>query len=85
MFKELRKHPADYLMLVSVLAVFFFGFFAVWPNVLLQQSFALAIALAYFLWGIMHHRNEKSLTARIVLEYFFVSLFAGSVLFLLTL
>lgn len=85
MVKDFAKHPTDYLFLFAILGLFVFGFLSSWPNRQIQQAFAFSVALAYFFWGLLHHRQSDSLTIRVVLEYFFVSLFAGSVLILLTL
>lgn len=81
--KELRKHWIEYLVLVIVVLLHAFLFTRFWPNKTAQQITAASLAGVYFLWGIIHHLLSGTMHRRIVLEYFFVSIFAASVLMML--
>lgn len=80
MTKELHKHHADYAFLVGILALFVVGYFSAGKQVILQSAFAVGLGISYFIWGIIHHRSIKMLTPRIMLEYFFIGLFAAFLL-----
>jgi len=68
MKKPLRS-IVDYLILtvlVSVaitLTLYFNG------NKNYQQTIIIGLSILYIVWGIIHHLKEKTLRARIVLEY----------------
>jgi len=85
MIREIRKHVRAYLVLFTLLATFIVGFILAWPNVMLQRSFVLFLGAAYFSWGVVHHHKSGVISVKVVLEYFFVSLLACSLLFVLTL
>ena len=80
MTKEFRKHPADYMFLTGILTLFTVGYFSAGKYIAAQQAMAVSLGTAYFIWGIVHHRNMKMLTSRIMLEYFFVGLLATTLL-----
>jgi hypothetical protein len=81
---ELKKHPKDYAILLAVLIIFVAGFTLAWPNVLLQRVFVVFLGVCYFFWGVLHHHRSGMISTRVVLEYFFVSVLACCLLFLLT-
>lgn len=83
MLKELRKHPFQYLALSLLVAVHAYTFVYFWPNKQAQEVIAASLGGTYFLWGMIHHALGKSLHRRVVLEYFFVSIFASAVLIML--
>lgn len=69
----------DYILLALIASgylVFIFYFRTV-PQYLLFAT--LAFALLYMIWGILHHVRTRSLTAKVVLEYFLVAGLAISV------
>ena len=76
MTKELHKHPADYMFLAGILVLFVVGYFSAGKQLVVQHAMAVSLGIAYFIWGIVHHKSMKMLTTRIVLEYFFVGLLA---------
>ena len=43
------------------------------------KFFTIGFSLLYFLWGLWHHKKEKSLHPEIALEYFIIALL-GSLL-----
>lgn len=85
MTKEFHKHPADYMFLVGILTLFTVGYFSAGKYIVVQQAMAVNLGIAYFIWGIVHHRNLKMLTPRIMLEYFFVGLLATTLLVVINL
>jgi len=83
MIKELRKHWIEYLVLLLIVLVHGFLFIRFWPNKTAQQITAASLGAVYFLWGIIHHVLSGTMHRKVVLEYFFVSIFATSVLMML--
>lgn len=73
------NHKSDYLILAIFCAgyvVFIFRYQAT-PHLILLST--LTFALTYILWGIWHHFRSGSFHAKIVLEYFLVSLLGVAV------
>lgn len=83
MIKELRRHWVEYLVLLIVVFAHAFLFVRFWPNKTAQQITAASLGGVYFLWGMIHHVLSGTMHRRVVLEYFFVSIFAASVLMML--
>lgn len=59
----------DYLILTllvsaAIILVLYFN-----GNKFYQQIVIVALSILYIVWGILHHIKEKSIQARIVLEY----------------
>lgn len=80
MTKELSKHSADYMFLAGILTLFIVGYFSAGKYIVAQQAMAVSLGVAYFIWGIMHHKSIRMLTARVMLEYFFIGLLATTLL-----
>jgi hypothetical protein len=78
MKKPLRS-ILDYLLLTFlvsmaiILTLYFNG------NKNYQQIITIGLSLLYIVWGIIHHAREKTLQARIILEYVLFALL-GSIL-----
>ncbi len=78
MKKPLRS-ILDYLALTVIvssavlLTLFFNG------NRGYQQMVIIGLSILYIIWGILHHHKEKTLQARVVLEYVLFAIL-GSVL-----
>ena len=85
MTKELRRHPADYMFLAGILVLFIVGYFSAGKYLAAQQAMAVSLGIAYFIWGVVHHKNMKMLTTRVMLEYFFVGLLATTLLIVINL
>lgn len=82
---KLRKYRTAYGFLFTVLILFIIGFTAAWPNILLQRALVIMLGCFYFFWGVLHHHKSNVISVKVVLEYFFVSVLACSLLLLLTL
>jgi len=80
MTKELQKHQADYMFLAGILTLFMVGYFSAGKQLVAQHAMAVSLGIAYFIWGIVHHKSTKMFTARVMLEYFFVGLLATTLL-----
>ncbi len=64
------------LVLLSILGLGAWVFFAVRPNVTLQLLTGVATAFAYVVWGIIHHALQKDLHQKIVVEYILIGAIA---------
>jgi hypothetical protein len=78
MKKPLRS-ILDYLLLtflvsVAIILTLYFN-----GNKNYQQIITIGLSLLYIVWGIIHHAREKTLQARIILEYVLFALL-GSIL-----
>lgn len=76
MLSDIAKNKVDYsiLALISGCFVVYFLTQKLNPNNLLIGS--VIYAFSYLLWGVWHHLRSKTLSLRIVLEYFLVSTLA---------
>lgn len=83
-FQELKKYALDYFLLTIILVAFITAFFAVWPNTSWERALITLLTVTYFVWGIAHQYHAKKLHTKIVLEYFFASALAGTLLLFLT-
>ena len=73
MLADLQKYKGDYSLL-ALAAAFYLAVvvkFQTNPRYLLAATGAFAVF--YILWGIFHHGRARSLTLRVVLEYFLVA------------
>ncbi len=87
MFEELVKEykVKDYLALFSILAVGFSLFLLFDYYRAAQQLVVVGTAVAYVIWGMIHHALHRDLHFRVVLEYCLVALLASmTTLFLLS-
>ncbi len=81
---EFLKYKWAYFILIAVLLVYVFVFFALWPNLMWQRYLTVLLAFFYFLWGVISHSQKKTINKIIILEYFIVSVLGGVMLFLIT-
>jgi hypothetical protein len=85
MSKEFLKYKVAYTCLILGLALAMISFMAVWPNPVLERLVIAGLVIFYFVWGVVSHVHAERISRRIVAEYLFISLLAGSVLFFVTL
>ena len=71
----MKQHHLHIFILVCMLAA---GAFTFWyaKNTALQLAAGIVTAIAYMLWGIIHHYLEHDLYPRIVIEYVLIGLIA---------
>jgi len=77
-----KTHIAHLLVLIAMLGIAVWGFFAAAPNVVLQLGIGVVTVVSYVLWGILHHVSEHDLHPKIVVEYILIG--AISIVLLLT-
>jgi len=82
---ELFKHRLAYSILLAALVLFIFGFMVVWPNHVQQRMLIAAIAIFYFIWGVVTHVKSESFSRRVMFEYAGVAFLASMLLLLVTL
>lgn len=81
MIKKIKKHLGYYF---SILLIFTLGLIiaqVVGPNLLLQIIVVAITIVFYVLWGILHHKVNHELTAKIVIEYVLIGGLGLSILF----
>ena len=77
--KKPNRSILDYLLLTLIVSIaiiltlFFNG------NQYYQQLVIIGLSVLYIVWGIIHHLMEKTLQARIVLEYLLYALLGSIV------
>jgi hypothetical protein len=78
-----RKHAhhlAHYLPLYGVLTIGAFGIYYFRYDLVFQRGIIIATAIAYFSWGVVHHKIHDDLNLRIILEYLGIALLGLSIL-----
>lgn len=71
--KHFSKHLPHYLSLIGIFVAGFIGFWYFGYDKLFQAAVAIAIAVAYVVWGIVHHYIHKDLYLSVVIEYIVVA------------
>jgi len=77
--KKPLRNIVDYLILslivstAIVLILYFNG------SKYTQQIIIIALSILYIVWGVLHHLKEKSLQARIIIEYVLFALLGSIV------
>ncbi len=79
----MKKANVIHLLILAVMLLLgAWTFLAVTPNVSLQLLVGISTAVAYVVWGIMHHAIQKDLHQKIVIEYILIG--AISIVLLVT-
>jgi lipopolysaccharide export LptBFGC system permease protein LptF len=65
-----------FLVLIAILAAGILTFIYVRPNTTLQLFVGIVTAVAYVLWGFIHHAIQKDLHQKIVVEYLLIGVIA---------
>ena len=67
--KDLSRHPLHYFTLLSLQLVGLWGLF--WFNYdhAMQFTILLSMAVAYVVWGVVHHHQHRDLHFKIIFEY----------------
>ncbi len=71
-----RTLVINYLVLLLILLVGMWAFNMVRPNVTLQLTVGIVTAVAYVLWGVIHHAMLGDLHHKIVIEYVLIGAIA---------
>ena len=72
----MKQSVVHFLVLLVILAVGVFTFIYVRPNTTVQLFVGIITAVAYVLWGIIHHAARKDLHQKIVVEYLLIGAIA---------
>ena len=83
MKEDVRIHLIHYLVLVAILTIGLGSLLVFSYDRNLQFLIGGATALAYFFWGIIHHRLEDNIHLKVVVEYMLVAAIATLILFIL--
>lgn len=74
------QHLPHYIPLLGVFLATILGFWAFAYNQQFQVGVAVASAVSYVIWGLVHHSVHKDLSLEIILEYVFMASFGLIVL-----
>ena len=72
----MKQSVIHFLFLMVILAAGVFTFLYVRPNTTLQLFVGVVTAVAYVLWGFVHHAMRKDLHQKIVVEYLLIGTIA---------
>lgn len=72
----MKQSLYHFLVLIAILAAGIFTFIGVRPNTTLQLFIGIMTAVAYVLWGLIHHAVKKDLHERIMIEYLLIGTIA---------
>jgi hypothetical protein len=72
----MKQSVTHFCVLLAILAAGVFSFIYVRPNTSLQLFVGIVTAVAYVLWGLVHHAMKKDLHQKIVVEYLLIGAIA---------
>jgi uncharacterized membrane protein len=72
----MKQSVIHFLVLIAILAAGVFTFIYVRPNTTIQLLVGIITAVAYVLWGLIHHAIQKDLHQKIVVEYLLIGVIA---------
>lgn len=72
--KKPVRNILDYLILTLIVSVAIIFTLYFNGNKNYQQAVIVGLSILYIVWGIIHHLKEKTIQARIILEYVLFSL-----------
>lgn len=67
------QHLPHYLPLFGVFGASILGFWAFSYNQQFQTGVAIASAISYVVWGLVHHKIHDDLDLEIIFEYIFMA------------
>lgn len=73
MMKDIAKHIPHYLALIGIFIAGLVAFWVFSYNRAFQMVIAIAVAVAYVAWGIIHHAIHRDLYLIVVLEYIIIA------------
>jgi hypothetical protein len=79
----MRKYSYHLPHYLPLLGIFLFGILGFWLfsyDRLFQISIAVAVSIAYVVWGIVHHAMHRDLHWKVVIEYLAISIIGLSVI-----
>ena len=72
----MKQSVFHFLVLAAILIIGIFTFIYVRPNTTLQLYIGIITAVAYVLWGFIHHAIRKDLHQKIMVEYLLIGAIA---------
>ena len=77
-FREIKKHPLNYLILgiIFILATVLFFYFRQSFDAHDQRRVVYVTAALYLFWSLFHHYRRGDLQVSIIIEYALLALFA---------
>ena len=85
MMKDFTKHLSHYVPLFGLLAAGFVAFWLFSYDRVFQIATVISTALAYVLWGIVHHYIHRDLNVSVIVEYLVIASLGLVVIFSLVL
>jgi len=67
------QHLPHYLPLIGIFVASILGFWIFSYSQQFQTGVAIAVAISYVVWGLVHHMIHKDLYLEIILEYIFMA------------
>lgn len=82
-FREIKKHPLNYLILGIILVAALISFFYFRQNFDShdERRVIYVTAVLYLFWSLYHHYRRGDLQFSIIMEYFLLAVFAVIVAF----
>ncbi len=71
--KGMSKHLPHYFALFGILVVGIIGFAVFSYDRIFQMIVAVSVAVAYVIWGLVHHSIHRDLYFSVILEYLAVA------------
>ena len=72
----MKQTIIHFLVLIAILGAGVLTFIVVRPNTTIQLLVGVITAVAYVLWGLIHHTIQKDLHQKIVIEYLLIGAIA---------
>jgi hypothetical protein len=72
----MKQTIIHFLVLIAILSAGVLTFIVVRPNTTIQLLIGIITAVAYVLWGLIHHTIQKDLHQKIVIEYLLIGAIA---------
>ncbi len=79
--KSFAKHLSHYMLLFGLLLAGFSGLILFSYDKNFQIGIALATAVAYVFWGVVHHALHKDLHPETVIEYIVIAALGLTIIF----
>lgn len=81
MVRRATRKIQHYLPLVGILVAGLVGFVVFGYDRNFQAAIAVAVAISYVVWGLVHHHIHKDLHVSVVIEYLAIAIVGLVVLF----
>jgi uncharacterized membrane protein len=72
----MKQTIIHFLVLIAILGAGVLTFIVARPNTTMQLLIGIITAVAYVLWGLIHHTIQKDLHQKIVVEYLLIGAIA---------